>query len=193
MKVLVFILLTLLPAMVVRADCGKLKADDDYEKLNKILGCLDMKIADLQSRASSGESSAASDQANGRLAVVLPPAAGAAEKEPNDLLTDANQIARGKVYAGRIDSDRNDKVDWYVIPTDDIENQEMRVQIRSLEGDCLAYIYDAMEEQLTYGYCNKSGGSVNIKFFHKAGDYIFVKVGFSSNISGSTAYEIMVQ
>ncbi len=128
---------------------------------------------------------------NKNVAIILPNKAGAKEHEPNNFLTEANQIARKEVYAGRLDKSRKDYEDWYVIPTNDIKNQDMRIQIRSLSGGvCRIFIFNELEEEMKSNYCKDNGGSVNINFFHVAGDYIFIKVEHFTG--ASLSYELIV-
>jgi len=133
------------------------------------------------------------NQETGKLAVVLPTGAGATENEPNNHLTESNQISRGRVYAGQLDKKQKDYEDWYVVPTKDIKNQDMRVQIRGGYGDCEAVVFNELEERLERGYCNNEGGSVNIKFFCNSGEYIFIKIGLRIlPPNWPVSYELMV-
>jgi hypothetical protein len=84
--------------------------------------------------------------------IPLPVRAQAEEIEPNDHISEANQIEIGNTYGGSISD--NDQ-DWYAFRTGDIGAERLRVILRGNElrsssaiPSCEYYLYDKAENSL---------------------------------------------
>ena len=125
-------------------------------------------------------------------AVILPPGADAAEKESNDFVTEANQIARGSFYAGATDPERRDVEDWFVVPTGGMTDLDFQLRNRAYEGQCYLTLLNASEERL-HGYSfPKEGTSLNENVFVGGSDHAFLRV-HSYNDGYACEYEIKVR
>ena len=100
MKSLLIILLMLLPAVVVRADCGRLESDDSYQKINQILECLESQINALRNTKATAPSSQGDP-------VLAEQDTGGKEQEVNNHITEANLIRIGQRVQGRLANDKD--------------------------------------------------------------------------------------
>jgi hypothetical protein len=122
----------------------------------------------------------AAEPASGRPAVILPSAAGAEEVEPNNFLTEANQIERGIFYAGQTRPDRNDREDWYVLPTPGLVNADVRFQVRTrahgVPGTCSVTVLDDQEREISsWDFADVGASSYNDTFVHGS-EFLLIKV-----------------
>ncbi len=116
--------------------------------------------------------------ATGATAVVLPSEANAAESEPNNYLTEANQIARGVFYAGSIDRERKDPEDWYVLPAKGLEGQDAKIQVRSRSANdlCKVDVLDNKEQLLKNWRMPHEGASNYQSVFVGEAEYLLIRV-----------------
>jgi hypothetical protein len=120
--------------------------------------------------------------------IKLPARAQAEEIEPNNHISEANQIEVGNTYGGSV-SDRDE--DWYVFRTGATGEQQLRVILRpranKCEMGCYYYLYDKAEEQLDYGQAyEKFPGSGLYDVVPEAVYFINISIG----AGGFCAYEL---
>jgi len=187
MKSLLIILLVLLPTAVVRADCGRLEADDSYQKINQILECLESQINDLRNTKATAPSSPSGDP------VSAEKYTGGKEQEANNYITEANLIRMGQRVRGRL-TDNKDR-DFYKFKTPaqsaNAGPQKIRIILRKLEEFHGAVdIYDDAENKIENDY--KSGDeTVSIQVESKPDSYYYVLVKSYSSTYG--AYELVTR
>jgi hypothetical protein len=130
----------------------------------------------------------------GRAAILLPAGPGAEEIEPNDRASEANQIEPGVYYAGRVNGQRGDPEDWFVVPVAEIPGEDMEVHIRTRSGvahPCRASVLDP-REQAAAGWFLASPGEAKRQTVHVGGwDHAFVRIYHSTGLS--CAYELKVE
>ncbi len=129
----------------------------------------------------------------GSAAVLLPPAADAPESEPNDRVSQANQLQLGHGVSGTLAGSREDYDDWYVIDLHDSDASDLTAKIRSMTGGCRMILFDAREEEIDDTYCNQDGGARNIDFFAADNDTVFIRAMFNGGSASSRAsYELFI-
>jgi hypothetical protein len=143
MKSLLISLLVLLPAVVVRADCGRLEAGDSYQKINQILECLESQISDFRESETAGIPYQSGE------AISAEKYTGGKEQEANNYITEANLIRIGQPVRGRL-TDNKDR-DYYKFTTPLLsanqDQQKFRVILRK-EFSGIVDIYDDVENQI---------------------------------------------
>lgn len=126
-------------------------------------------------------------------ALLLPRQADAPEVEPNNSITTANQFALDFGAKGRIDQDRNDYEDWYIVDVSGTQQTELRAQIRSAWGGCRLIVFDANEQEVGSKHCDQAGGSGYVTFFNLDSDRVYLRVLFSGGSSAKRAeYEVFL-
>lgn len=186
MKVLAIILLSLLPTITAQADCGRLKANDDYEKLNKILECLDSRITELQKRvalsASSGSEKAISEEK---------PVSGK-EIEPNDHISQATPIALGTTTRGRL---KKEEQDYYKFKVPEGYDGNVRVICRQLSTSysvLQVQVQDSVEKIVASGI-GGVGMTVSFAFSPEANSTYFIMLGWPTGSSSGLDYELVIK
>lgn len=120
----------------------------------------------------------------GSPAVILPASAGADEQEPNNFLTEANQIEPGVFYAGQTHRDENDGEDWYVLPTPNLTNETVHFQVRTrkafISSYCSVSVLDDNEELIKSWKMADVGSSVHTEVVVPDSEFLLVMV-HSSN------------
>ena len=187
MKSLLIILLVLLPAVVVRADCGRLEAGDSYQKINQILECLETQINDLRNTETARISSSSSGDP-----VSAEKYTGSKEQEANNYITEANLIRMGQPVRGRL-TDNKDR-DFYKFKTPVLsanqDQQNFRVILRK-EFSGIVDIYDDVENQIISAL-EKSDKTISKLVESKPDSYYYVLVKpYSTLVYGD--YELVIR
>jgi hypothetical protein len=114
----------------------------------------------------------------GQTAILLPPGPDAEESEPNDTIQEANQIALGLFYSGSLAPDRDDRRDWFVVDTAELQGQDIEVQIRSVAENplCRASIHDHREQLLDTWNVPPEGSSNYQTVFVGNADHLFLRL-----------------
>ena len=185
MKSLLIILLVLLPAIVVRADCGRLEAGDSYQKINQILECLELQISELRNTKPTAPSSLSGDP------VSAEQDTGGKEQEANNRITEANLIRMGQRVQGRL-VDVKDR-DFYKFKTPaqsaNAGPQKLRVILRK-EFSGTVDIYDDVEKRIKS--VNEHGDkTISMLVESKPDSYYYVLV--KSYKSQYGAYELVIR
>ena len=125
-------------------------------------------------------------------AVVLPLGADTAEQEPNNSMHEANQIESGFFYSGDTNPERNDKEDWFVLPTSGIANVDIKVQVRNIDSEsfCEVAAFDDKEVLLKKWYFAERGASSYADLFVASSQFVLIRI--SSGVGGRCKYELKV-
>ena len=186
MKSLLIILLVLLPAVVVRADCGRLESGDSYQKINQILECLESQIDDLRNTKATVPSSPLGDP------VSAEQDTGGKEQEVNNRITEANLIRIGQQVQGRLANDKDR--DFYKFKTSvhsaNASQQKLRVILRKLEKFYgTVDIYDDVEKRIKSVSAN-GDETISMLVESKPDTYYYVLV---KPYSGYGDYELVIR
>jgi hypothetical protein len=184
MKLLRIILLVFLPITVAKADCGRLNTNDTYEKLNKILECIELRITDVEKSTPIRSNSTAANPVASERPV------GKEEIEDNNHVPKANLISMGERVRGKIaGGDR----DYYKFRTAS-QTEKFRVILRkmSISGFYAnVTIYNQFEKKIIHGAADYDEpvsllveGGPDLFFF------IYIK-GYSDKTRGE--YELVVR
>jgi hypothetical protein len=124
--------------------------------------------------------------------IPLPQRAADREVEPNDVVQEANEIAIGPLYAGRVSGG---DVDWYAVGVDD-QHDELVLKIKSVSanGYCYAYakVFDMNERDVGWLPLEQDlGGAARTSIGVGANKIFFLKVYPSgSNSIDYCGYEL---
>jgi hypothetical protein len=187
MKSLLIILLVLLPTVVVRADCGRLEADDSYKKINQILECLESQINDLRDTDTAAPSSSSGDP------VSAEQDTGGKEQETNNHITEANLIRMGQRVRGRLANDKDRDFYKFKTPVQSANQgqQKFRVILRKLgEVSITVDIYDDVERKIDYS-TKLYDETISILVKSKPDSYYYVLLKSYESVYG--AYELVIR
>jgi hypothetical protein len=188
MKVLASLALLLLPSTIVQADCGRLTADDKYERLNQILECLDSRIDDLQNSISA---KAASEPGN---ADPKSPTTQGEEAEPNDYVSQATPVALGASIRGRL---KKDDTDYYQFKVADGFDHKVRIIFRPLNHHLgtgvRVQVFDSAEKVVAEGKEINGHETVSLAISPEANSAYLVKVGWSLRSGNGVDYELVIR
>jgi hypothetical protein len=122
----------------------------------------------------------ATQPASGQRAVILPATAGAEEREPNNFVSEANQIAPNLFYSGEVRFDRDDAEDWFVVPLGDGLGAEFTVQMRNRDkagyDTCAFDILNDKEEHIETVTFPGEGLANHTEVYAGNTDHIFLRV-----------------
>jgi hypothetical protein len=166
-------------------NCGRLKAGDNYNRINDILDCIESKIRTSLSPLPPAANSASSGSPS-----RLPTPLGVA-KEPNNGIYEATEIPFGSSMKGKLT--KSDPIDWYVFKTPDDVGDEFLVIYRYISQSGYyavnIEIFDSNETRISDASSSRESKSLTVKGQRKA-DY-YVKI-YSS--SGDTFdYELAIR
>jgi hypothetical protein len=200
MKAFAIIVLILLPPVVVQADCGRLTANDDYEKLNEILECLDSRITELQERvtpgASPGSGKAISEgkPVSRKEGEISSQVTESEEIEPNDNVSQATRIALGTTIRGRLK--REDK-DYYQFKVPEGFDHKVRIIYRPLSyhlGKVVGVqVFDSVEKVVAMGNDANGSDPVSLAISAEANSTYFIKVGWQVFSGDKLDYELVIR
>jgi hypothetical protein len=116
-------------------------------------------------------------------AVILPAGAEAADLEPNEFLTEANQMTFDVFFGASLTPGRGDAEDWFVIPTQDRQQTDVTVQVRNrairagtVHFDCEVDILNPREERIGQFGFPTVGSSHNETIFVQDSDRLYIRV-----------------
>ena len=165
-------------------NCGRLKDSDNFSKLNKILDCIELKVNKNQESQKDKPEVEKKSKTKGEFIFDK-------EVEPNDHVSDANQIEIGKNYKGTIHKER-DEEDFFYFSTKKINTDSIRVLVR--KNKCSSWLYATLVDYLTekeIGYKYHRGKTnVSVKFPIKPNKKYYLIV--RNNSSKSCNYEVRV-
>jgi hypothetical protein len=168
-------------------NCGRLKAGDNFNRINQILDCIESKIRTSLSPLPPAANSSSSGSPS-----RLPPPGVA--KEPNNGIDEATEIPFGSSMKGKLT--QRDPIDWYVFKTPDDVGDEFLVIFRYVEGQgyvglsnpLLIEVYDSNEKKIAYSESVKESKSLTVKGEQKAEYYVKI---YANNVD--TNYELAVR
>lgn len=118
--------------------------------------------------------------------IRLPRRADDEEIEPNDSISEANQIAMGRAVRGAA---RDGEVDWFVFAPDPAQADDFRITFRTLAGNCPNYhLLDGKENQLSRTQVCDFQVSRSLTYPIESDRYFVLVRG-----SGRTEYEVAVE
>ena len=192
MKLLLIILLVLMPAVAVHADCGRLEAGDTYQKINQILECLESQISELRNTKAAAPSSSSGDP------ISAEQDTGGKEQEANNHITEANLIRMGQRVQGSIVNDKDR--DFYKFKTpvqsSNAGPQKFRVILRKLDSlNVEIDIYDDVENKIR---SDKASGDTTLSMLVESKPdsyyYVLVKSYYLHGLYKTTgAYELVIR
>jgi hypothetical protein len=163
-------------------NCGRLKAGDNFNRVNEILDCIESKIRTSLSPLPPAANSASSGSPS-----PLPTPPGVA-KEPNNGVYEATEIPFGSSMKSKIT--QRDPIDWYFFKTPDDIVDQFVVIYRYIDGTGRVYIevYDVNEKKLSGDSASSESQSLTVN--GEKGAIYYVKV-YANNVDVS--YELAVR
>jgi hypothetical protein len=188
MKVLAGLALLLLPSTIVQADCGRLMADDTYERLNQILECLDSRIDALQNSISAEAPSKPGD-ADPKISTTQ-----GEEAEPNDYVSQATPVALGTSIRGRL---KKEDQDYYQFRVPDGFDHKVRIIFRPLTRHLgtgvRVQVFDSAENGVAEGHEVNGHKPVSLAISPEANSAYLVKVGWALHSGNGVDYELVIR
>lgn len=150
-----------------------------------------------QAKFDTSETNSNTGETNRNKAILLPEKADTPEQEPNNSIHDANQISKGVFYKARIDQERKDNQDWFIIPTSDSKNKDMKIQIRTSwagnSGECHMQILDQDEQRIKKVVLPPTNNSSYSNFYVGQNEFIFMFIYLHGGFGDATCgYEFKV-
>jgi hypothetical protein len=163
-------------------NCGRLKAGDNFNRINQILDCIEAKIRTSLSPLPPAANSASSGSPS---RLTAPPGTA---KEPNNGIYEATEIPFGSTMKSKIT--RRDPIDWYIFKTPDDVGDQFLVIYRYVDGSGWVNIevYDSNEKKLSGAESYQKSQSLTIKGEKEA---IYYAKVYANDVD--TSYELAIR